>query len=113
MCTVSFLPNALGFYLAMNRDEELDRLIALAPAIVRVDGRRAVLPREPTGGSWICANDAGVCLALINWHRVEREPRNDVVSRGEVVRALVARTSADEIAEGVGKLPLRQLRPFR
>jgi hypothetical protein len=113
MCTVSFLPNALGFYLAMNRDEKLDRLAALAPAIVDVDGRRAVLPREPTGGTWICANDAGICLALVNWHGMEREPRNDVVSRGEIVRALAGTTSADEIADGIGKLPLRRLRPFR
>ena len=113
MCTVSFLPNTHGFYLAMNRDEKLDRLTALAPATVDVNGRRAVFPREPTGGTWISANDAGVCLALINWHRVERESRNDVVSRGEIVRALAAGASVDEIADGVAGLPLRKLRPFR
>ena len=113
MCTVSFLPNTQGFYLAMNRDEKLDRFAALAPRIVDVGIRRAIFPREPTGGTWISANDAGVCLALINWHRVAREPKHDVVSRGEVVRALAAKSSADEIADRVGKLPLRKLRPFR
>jgi hypothetical protein len=59
------------------------------------------------------ANDAGVCLALINWHRVEREPKHDVVSRGEVVRGLAGKSSVDEIACEVMKLPLRKLRPFR
>jgi hypothetical protein len=113
MCTVSFLPNARGFYLAMNRDEKLDRLTALVPAIVELGSRRAVLPREPTGGTWISANDAGVCLALINWHRVAREPKHDVISRGEIVRALAGRSSGGEIADGVAKLPLRKLRPFR
>ena len=113
MCTVSFLPNTQGFYLAMNRDEKLDRFAALAPRIVDTESRRAVFPREPTGGTWISANDAGVCLALINWHRVAREPKHDVLSRGEVVRALAAKSSADEIADRVGKLPLRKLRPFR
>jgi len=112
MCTVSFLPNTHGFYLAMNRDEKLGRTAALAPTIINLGSRRAVFPSEPTGGTWISANDTGVCLALINWHRVEREPRNDVVSRGEVVRALAATASA-EITDGVGKLPLRKLRPFR
>jgi hypothetical protein len=113
MCTVSFLPNARGFYLAMNRDEKLDRFTALAPAISELGSRRAVFPREPTGGTWISANDAGVCLALINWHRVAREPKHDVVSRGEIVRVLAGRSSAEEIANDVVKLPLRKLRPFR
>jgi hypothetical protein len=156
MCTVSFLPNARGFYLAMNRDEKLDRFTALAPTVVDVDGRRAVFPREPTGGTWISANDTGVCFALINWHRiaepasggqllpkernwpgasearsswatqpvettgcpsdaerVEREPKHDLVSRGQIVRELAGKSSAREIANGVMKLPLRNLRPFR
>ncbi len=113
MCTVSFLPNARGFYLAMNRDEKLDRFTALPPKIVDLAGRRTVFPCEPTGGTWISANDAGICLALINWHRIEREPKHDVVSRGQIVRELAGKSSAAEIAKGVMKLPLRKLRPFR
>jgi hypothetical protein len=113
MCTVSFLPKSQGFYLAMNRDEKLDRFRALAPTILNIERHRAVIPREPTGGTWISANDAGVCLALINWHRVERDPKHDVVSRGEVVRALAGKSCADDIADGIVKLSLRQLRPFR
>jgi hypothetical protein len=113
MCTVSFLPNKQGFYLAMNRDENLDRSIALTPTVVGLESRRAVFPSEPTGGTWISANDAGVCLALINWHRVERQPKNEVVSRGEVVRALAGASGTNEIADGLAKLPLRKQRPFR
>src|SRR5690242_16391999 len=67
MCTVSFLPRPEGFYLAMNRDEKRDRLAGLAPTVVELESRRALFPRERTGGTWICANDSGVCLALINW----------------------------------------------
>ena len=70
MCTVSFVPKSRGFYLAMNRDEKRERFAAIAPAIVELGSHRAILPREPTGGTWISANDAGVCLALINWHRI-------------------------------------------
>jgi Transport and Golgi organisation 2 len=113
MCTVSFLPNTHGFYLAMNRDEKRDRSVALAPTIVDVASRRAVFPYESTGGTWISVNDVGVCLALINWHRVEREPKRDVGSRGEVVRALAGKSSTNEIADGIGTLVLRKLRPFR
>jgi hypothetical protein len=113
MCTVSFLPKARGFYLAMNRDEKLNRSTALAPTIVDLESRRVVYPSEPAGGTWISTSDAGVCLALINWHRVEREPKHDVLSRGEVVRALAGKSSTNEIADGIGRLPLRKLRPFR
>jgi len=113
MCTVSFLPNKHGFYLAMNRDEKLDRFTALPPTIVDLTERRAVFPREPEGGTWISINDAGICFALINWHRIACAPSRSNVSRGEVVKALAARSSTEEIANGLAALPLRRLRPFR
>src|SRR6266511_2730145 len=113
MCTVSFLPSPQGFYLAMNRDEQRDRFSALPPEIVEFENHRALFPREPTGGTWISANDAGVCLALINWHRIKRETNNGVRSRGEFIRKLVGISTSDEISTAVKKLPLRKLRPFR
>ena len=97
----------------MNRDEKRDRYVALAPAVVKAGGRLAVFPREPAGGTWISANDAGVCLALINWHRIEREPHNDILSRGLVIRELAGKSTTDEVGAALRKLPLRKLRPFR
>ena len=113
MCTVSFLPKSQGFYLAMNRDEKRDRSTGLPPAVFELEGHRAVFPREPTGGTWISANDSGVCLALINWHRIKREPDKSACSRGEVVRKLAGIPTSDEIADTIKKLSLRNLRPFR
>jgi len=113
MCTVSFVPNSRGFYLAMNRDEKKSRATALRPAMVDLAGRRVILPRERDGGTWIAANDSGVCLALINWHRVRREPLSLVITRGMVVEALAGKSSSGEIARGIQTLPLRKLRPFR
>ena len=113
MCTVSFVPKSDGFYLAMNRDEERDRPAALIPTVVKIEGRRAVFPYEPTGGTWISVNDGGVCLALINWYRIQRKPNNGTLSRGVVVRELAVESSTDKIATSVKRLPLRKLRPFR
>jgi hypothetical protein len=113
MCTVSFVPKPSGFYLAMNRDEKRHRFAALPPEIVELENHRVLFPCEPTGGTWISANDAGVCLALINWHRIEREPNNDVLSRGLVIRELAGKCTADEIVAALRKLPLRKFRPFR
>ena len=97
----------------MNRDEKRTRASALPPGIIDVEGVRALFPRERTGGTWIAANDSGVCLALINWHRIEREPMGEILSRGEIVRALSGKSSSDEIASSIIKLPLSRMRPFR
>jgi transport and Golgi organization protein 2 len=113
MCTISFLPRPEGFYLAMNRDEKRDRLAGLAPTVVELESHRAVFPSEPTGGTWISANDTGICLALINWHRIEREPKEGILSRGKVVRELAGKSTVDELAAAVNQLPIRRLRPFR
>src|SRR6266446_6647225 len=113
MCTVSFLPSPQGFYLAMNRDEKRGRVAALPPEIVEFENHRVLFPREPTGGTWISANDAGICLALINWHRIEHKPKNDTISRGLVVRELAEKSSANKIAAALKKLPLSKVRPFR
>jgi hypothetical protein len=113
MCTVSFIPNARGFYLAMNRDELLTRPTALPPRIFKTGGCHVLCPREPTGGTWFTINDAGVCLALINWHRVDRLPVEEVISRGEVVRALAGSNSLKHIHAGLNGLKLERIRPFR
>jgi uncharacterized protein with NRDE domain len=85
----------------MNRDEKRARATALSPAIVNLETAHAIFPPERAGGTWIAANNAGVCLALINCHRINREPRGEIVSRGEVVRALAGRVSGSEIAKTV------------
>src|SRR3954471_13555099 len=100
----------------LSRDEsrrKFTRSTALPPAIVDLADRRAIFPREPEGGTWIAANDAGVCLALVNWHRIERQPVRSIASRGQVVKALAAKSSDEEISAGLAALPLRRLRPFR
>jgi hypothetical protein len=113
MCTVSFLPRREGFYLAMNRDEKRERFAALPPEVVEVEGHRAIFPREPSGGTWISVNDSGVCLALINWHRIKLQPKSNPLSRGLVVKELAGISTAHEIAASVKKLPVRKMRPFR
>jgi len=113
MCTVSFAPTQRGFIVAMNRDEKRARVAALLPQVGQFEQTRVILPREPNGGTWIAVNDAGICLALINWHRIKREPASNVLSRGEVILRLIHSSSSNEIIEGIASLPLNELRPFR
>lgn len=113
MCTVSFIPKDHGFYLAMNRDEKRSRPIALPPHTARIAGRHAIFPREPNGGTWIAVNDAGVCLALLNWHRIQRNPAGEIGSRGQVIVNLAGAASSSDIADTMMRMTLRNLRPFR
>src|SRR5262245_50807372 len=113
MCTVSFVPNAAGFRLAMNRDEKRSRIAALPPAAFKLGAHRVLYPREPGGGTWLAVNDAGLCLALINWHRIEREPRGRIESRGRVIPELIGATNSQAVARQLRTMPLQSLRPFR
>ena len=113
MCTVSFIPNAQGFYLGMNRDELLTRVAGLPPCVFERDGYRAIYPREPSGGTWIAVNEGGICLAITNWHRVDCVPPGSLISRGEVVKSLALAGSLAEVEKGLQNLPLSHMRPFR
>ena len=113
MCTVSFLPNAVGFRLAMNRDEKRTRVAGLAPEIFRIRERRAIYPREPNDGTWLAVNDAGLCLALINWHRIKREPEGKLESRGGIIPQLIGASDGAVVGRGLRRMRLGQVRPFR
>jgi hypothetical protein len=113
MCTVSFLPTAAGFRLAMNRDEKRRRVAALPPEIFALGDRRVAYPREPDGGIWLAVNDTGFCLALLNWHRIEREPRGRIESRGGIIPRLIAAKDSRAIARLLRGMSLQNVRPFR
>jgi hypothetical protein len=113
MCTVSFLPTAAGFRLGMNRDEKRSRVTALPPEIFRVRDRCAIYPREPDDGTWLAINDAGLCLALINWHRIEREPEGKLESRGRIIPQLIGASDGRAVGCELRQMALRQVRPFR
>jgi hypothetical protein len=97
----------------MNRDEGVDRVQALPPAEFRRAGLRCLYPHEPAGGTWIGANEAGICLALINGSTVNHAPTGEPITRGEVVRALVDQPTFRGLHQGLPRLPLLHMRPFR
>jgi Transport and Golgi organisation 2 len=113
MCSVSFVPRDDGFVLAMNRDELLSRIPALPPRVHFRDGLSAVSPSEPGGGTWIGVNSAGMTFALLNWHSEPERTDEDLVSRGEVVRALLSAGNSSAAASILRLLPLRRMNPFR
>jgi transport and Golgi organization protein 2 len=113
MCTLSFLPTQSGFRIAMNRDEKRVRIAALPPERFAFGDRQVLYPREPGGGTWLAANDAGLCLALINWHRIAREPLERITSRGQIIPQLIGASSSAQLERNLRAVKLQDLRPFR
>jgi transport and Golgi organization protein 2 len=113
MCTVTFIPRDTGYYLAMNRDEQLARVAGLPPEKKILKGRAILSPSEPGGGTWIVLNETRTSFALINWYSVAERANRNAISRGEVVNAVSASNSLTEAESEFAKLPLDRINPFR
>ncbi len=112
MCTASWLIHPDGYDLLFNRDELRTRPIALPPRRGERSGVRFLAPKDPQGGgTWIAANEAGLCLFLLN-RRPDREPRAPQASRGLIVSELIDATDLAAVARRVGDLDLAHYRPF-
>ena len=113
MCTVTLIARRNGYALGMNRDEKLTRPSALPPARQRLGRRNALLPSEPSAGTWIGVNDAGATLALINWYAVRIRVAGRPVTRGEIVRLALAGDSPGAVDGVLARFPLHRVKPFR
>lgn len=113
MCTVTFVPRASGFLLAMNRDESRSRPIALSPRIRKMGGRQLLGPQEKSGGSWLQVNDTGMACALLNWYGVPQKSVSLPISRGEVLNRVAQTNSLAAANACLRNLQLKGVRPFR
>jgi hypothetical protein len=113
MCTLSFVPKAQGFLIGMNRDEQRARAAGLPPAIHQCGDLSALYPAEPGGGTWIGINEAGLCIALINWYSRPQYRGEPAFSRGEIIPRLLACQSRGEMECTLRSLPVERLNPFR
>jgi hypothetical protein len=113
MCTVTFIPRDTGYYLAMNRDEQMSRVAGLPPKQHFINGRAVLFPSEPNGGTWIALNDTGSCLALVNWYSVAARVNSGPVSRGEVIKSACGFATSDLVEAELKRLSLHRMNPFR
>jgi hypothetical protein len=113
MCTLSFVPRPDGFWLAMNRDEQHTRPIALPPEIFPTVSGRALHPSEPGGGTWICVNDSGLAFSLLNRYDISYTPNGNVLSRGTLIPRLAATHRIPQLHGLFSDMAMRRYRPFR
>ncbi|HXU33443.1 MAG TPA: NRDE family protein [Thermoanaerobaculia bacterium] len=112
MCTASWLIGPDGYHLLFNRDELRTRPIALPPRRGERNGMRYLAPVDPQGGgTWIAANEAGLCLFLLN-RRPDRPPREPQASRGLIPLELIDASEVEEVARRAAALDFSRHRPF-
>ena len=114
MCTLSFLPDGEDFIVGMNRDEQRSRTRALPPKVHRQDDSLAVYPSEPSGGTWIGANQSGIVLSLLNWYAVDsRQLTAKQKSRGDLIPQLIFERELPGVTTRLRKFDLTGVHPFR
>ncbi len=112
MCTVTFIPRAHGFLLAMNRDEQIARGTAVPPTQVSLGAVRAIYPRDTEGGTWIGVNSRGATFALLNWNDAAALAKKGQ-SRGRVIPGLLASADRREAQGELDRMELNGMLPFR
>lgn len=115
MCTMSVirLPGD-AWRIAFNRDEALSRPAALPPHRFTIENRQVVFPIDPQSlGTWICVNESGLALGLLNLTRPTAKRTAGTVSRGRVIPSLCSATSVIEAVEMIEKQTLKEHSPFR
>ncbi len=113
MCTATFIARRNGYVLGMNRDEQRTRVLAHPAALHRLGNRQALLPSEPSGGTWMGVNDRGTAFALLNWYAVPNQVADNVVSRGGLVRRALQSDTTAEVATALTGWELPRVNPFR
>jgi len=111
MCTVTFVPRGDGFYLAMNRDEQITRPHASPPAIFQQGCIEAIYPLDSAGGTWIAANSQGAAFTLLNWNDAQKLHEKSR-TRGCVVPAVVSSTCSGVAQSALCQLDLEGTLPF-
>ena len=116
MCTVTIVPDADGFRLMCNRDEQRKRAAALAPTRHVLVNGVAVYPIDPVGGgTWVGVNDAGIAAAILNRTVTTGGSRltPNLRSRGLIVPALLQCRSLRDALDVAACIDVSTFNPFR
>ena len=111
MCTVSFIPVKDKFFITSNRDEKVNRKIAVAPALYVFNNQKIIFPKDAdAGGSWIAMKENGDAAVLLNGaficHKAEPTYRQ---SRGIIFLNIFA---TDRPSVTFTKINLQDIEPF-
>ena len=98
-----------------NRDERRTRKPGKPPELGTAGSTRFIAPRDGDfGGSWLCVNDQGLTLCVLNGPTDDDppEPGEGYRSRGELPTALIEHPSITEVGSMLREMELARYRSF-
>lgn len=111
MCFVSYVPLPNGYLLGSNRDENKNRIPALAPQRIETESGYVLMPRDgKAGGTWIGAREDGWSVVLLNGAftlHIANPPYRH--SRGAIIPAMMKAGQPDTV---FNDLDLHNIEPF-
>jgi hypothetical protein len=111
MCTVTYIPSSVGYFLTSNRDEKNTRAKALAPAAYIINDVELIFPKDgDKGGTWIALKENGDSLCLLNG-AFENFVDNSMykTSRGKIVLKIA---TANNLINAFKEIDLLDIAPF-
>lgn len=111
MCTVSFISLKDRTIITSNRDENVQRGKASAPAFEILNNKKIIFPKDTkAGGTWFAASGNGTVAVLLNGAFVKHVPVPPYrKSRGLVLLEIIG---SDDPFEFYKKLHLQDIEPF-
>ena len=97
----------------MNRDEDRSRVAGIFRGVRRQESVSVIGPTEPSGGTWVAANEFGGAFALLNWYAKSGPDLMSPISRGKLVRDVSFAQDFVEAGERIEQCSLDRFRPFR
>ncbi|MDQ8203271.1 NRDE family protein [Pelagicoccus sp. SDUM812003] len=119
MCTASWSVSATEATLCFNRDERKIRPEAEALAAHESENGKLLFARDPQGGgTWLCANEAGLCSFLLNNYgataklALQRKRFSGGRSRGDLTIGCCQQASLPGAERWLRSLDLDSYKPF-
>lgn len=117
MCTLTWHDQLGGYRVFFNRDERRERKPAIAPAVYLRGDSRFLAPLDGDfGGTWIAANEFGVCACLLNGFPSPGAEafahRHDYTSRGHLTVSVIGHPTVERAAATLREMDMEPFRPF-
>lgn len=111
MCTVSFVCVDNSVIITSNRDENIQRQNAAAPAFHQLNNKKIIFPKDAkAGGTWFAACSNGTVIVLLNGAFIKHIPAPAYrKSRGLILLDIIA---ADEPGIYFKQVCLENIEPF-
>ncbi len=116
MCTASWSVGQERLSLWFNRDERKTRGEALGPRVIDRGGAKMMAAIDSdAGGTWLAANEFGLCVFLLNNYGAEAlraQPIENAKSRGELPLRYASCPNGAEAIEQLSTASLVEYNPF-